>query len=175
MPDLNLPMLASVFDPGDYFLWKLIALVALFLALRVLVFKPMLAAQRRRQERIEDAIARADSLQADAQKVLERHRKMIAESDAEAARIRAEAEEGVARARQQLEEQAKRESEEILRRARNEIRLAQNKAMAELRRTAVAMSMTASAAVLSNALTDSDRRAMTEEAITAATRTSTRS
>jgi F-type H+-transporting ATPase subunit b len=171
--NFDLPLLAGVFDLGDYFFWKLLALIGLLLAMRILVFKPMFAAQRRRQARIEEAIQKADHLQAEALRVLERHKQMIKESDDEAARILAEANAGVQKASQQLTAQAEREGEDIIRRARNEIRLAQNKAMADLRKAAVAMSMTASAAVLSKALTEADRKALTEEAISAATRTTT--
>lgn len=145
--------------------WELVSFALLFVALSVMVFPKMFGAMRARQERIEGALAKADKVQEEAEVLLKRHEKMMAEAQAEAKRITDEAASAAAKMRGDASEQAKRDAAEIVGRAKNEIRLAQNKAIADLRSTAVELSLVASKAVLQRALTGDDHRRLAEEAI----------
>lgn len=150
--------------------WEIIAFVFLLVALSIIVFPKMFGAMRARQERIENALAKADRVNAEADALLKKHEKMMAEAHAEAKRISDEALAAAARTRNEIVEGAKKDAAEVVARAKNEIRLAQNKAMAELRESAVELSLIGSSAVLNKVVSGDDQRRLASDAINAASR-----
>lgn len=150
--------------------WEIVAFVFLLIALSIIVFPKMFGAMKTRQERIESALAKADRVNAEADALLKKHEKMMAEAHAEAKRVSDEALAAATRTRNEMIETAKRESADIVARAKNEIRLAQNKAMAELRESAVELSLIGSSAVLNKVVSGDDQRRMASDAINAASK-----
>jgi len=150
--------------------WEIVAFVFLLIALSIIVFPKMFGAMKTRQERIESALAKADRVNAEADALLKKHEKMMAEAHAEAKRVSDEALAAATRTRNEMIETAKKESADIVARAKNEIRLAQNKAMAELRESAVELSLIGSSAVLNKVVSGDDQRRMASDAINAATK-----
>jgi F-type H+-transporting ATPase subunit b len=148
--------------------WEIVAFVFLLIALSIIVFPKMFGAMHMRQERIENALAKADRVNAEADALLKKHERMMAEAQAEAKRISDEALAAAARTRNEIVESAKKEAAEVVARAKNEIRLAQNKAMAELRHDAAELSLIGSSAVLSKVVSGDDHRRLASEAIAAA-------
>lgn len=148
--------------------WKFIAFGVLLLVLWKFALPALMGSLNERTSRIEDALEKAEKVNKEAEELRVKHEKMVAESQAEAKRITDEAKEAADKIRSEASESAKKDADEIVARAKNEIRLAQSKAMAEIREQAVELSLAASSAVLGRSLSDDDHRRLASEAISAA-------
>jgi|GEM_PF-909435 len=148
--------------------WKFIAFGILLIALWKFALPGLLGSLESRTTKIEDALEKAERVNKEAEELRVKHEKMLAESHAEAKRITDEATAAAEKIRAEASESAKKDADEIVKRAKNEIRLAQGKALAEIREQAVELSLAASSAVLGRSLNDDDHRRLASEAISAA-------
>ncbi|MCA8940673.1 MAG: F0F1 ATP synthase subunit B, partial [Planctomycetes bacterium] len=137
----------------------------LFLVLSKFIFPMMFKALNSRKQHIEDALAKADRVNAEAEELLKKHEKMLAESHAEAKRITDEAISAGAKAREDLIASAKKDADNIVRHAKAEIRRSQDAAMEEIRNQAVELSLLASSQLLERSLTDDDHRRLATQAV----------
>ncbi len=146
-------------------IWEYIAFALLFLVLAKVAFPKMFAAMSKRQERIEGALEKAERVRKEADSLLERHEKMMAEAHAQAKKISDEASAAAESSRAQTLQAAQEEAAQIVGRAKREIQLYQEKAMDELRKHAVDLSLSASAMLLERSLEDDDHKRLAHEAV----------
>src|SRR5204863_327687 len=128
--------------------WTLVVFGILLALLWKLGWPALLKAVEERERRIQQQLEEAERARAEAARLLEEHKRLIAAARAEA---------------QDLIAQARKQYEQLLDRARKEIESEKGKAILELRREAVDLSIAvASKLIEANLDSDANRRLVTE-------------
>jgi F-type H+-transporting ATPase subunit b len=129
-------------NPG-LMVWTLISFGLLFLLLWKFVWPQMLAATEAREQKIQQQLAEAERLNAEAKASIAEQGKLLADARAQASSILADTKAAAERERTTATEKARAEAEELLARARREIGAEKDRASAELRREAVDLALAA--------------------------------
>jgi F-type H+-transporting ATPase subunit b len=112
-----------------------------------------------RQRKIQDTIDQAAEDREEARRLLERHRREMAEARREAQAIVAESRETADKLREQILEEARQEREQVLERARREMERDRERLVTEVRREAVDVAIAAAERLIKERLDrDQDRR-----------------
>ncbi|MCK6439609.1 MAG: F0F1 ATP synthase subunit B [Planctomycetes bacterium] len=168
------PLQEKAIDLGspltNHLLWEWIAFVLLFVVLAKVGFPWMFKQMDARQARIREALEKADKVKAEAEVLLKKHEQMMADAHAEAKRITDEALRAAQHVKEDILRSAQTEAAAVVERAKKELSMAHTKAMDELRKHAVELSLKASSAVLKRSLTDEDHRRLAADAISATER-----
>jgi F-type H+-transporting ATPase subunit b len=149
-------------EPG-LMIWTVVVFVALLLVLRKFAWPALLSAVEAREKALEEMIAEAERNRAEAARLLEQHQKLIAEGRASAHALLAEARSAAEKERALAMEKTRQEQEELLERARRDIGAERDRAVAELRREAVDLSLAAASKLIGEELdSEKDRRIVQE-------------
>jgi F-type H+-transporting ATPase subunit b len=156
-----LPMLlALVVDTGEggaptpfsvnygLFMWTIIVFVVLMMLLRKYAFPAILQATEEREATIARQLGEAETANAEARKLLEENRRLLAEARGQAQAMLAEAKAATEKERTAAIERTRHEQEEILARARRDIAEEKDKALSQLRREAVDLSLAAASKLI---------------------------
>ena len=136
--------------------WTVIVFIALLLLLRKFAWPALLGAVEARERALEEQIAQAERDRAEAARLLAEHQKLVAEARSSAHSLLAEARTAAEKERALGLEKARQEQEELLERARRDIMAERDRAVVELRREAVDLSLAAASRLIGERL-DSDR------------------
>jgi len=140
-------------------IWTLVVFGALLLILAKTAWPAILKAVEEREERIQAQLDAAAKANADAQRTLAIYQQQLAAAREEAQAIVASGRLAGERIREDLAAKGRAEQEELLVRARREIGLEKEKAVVELRREAVELSIAAASKVIERNLdNEADRR-----------------
>jgi F-type H+-transporting ATPase subunit b len=157
-------------EPG-LMIWTVIVFVALLLILRKFAWPALLSAVEARERALEEQLAEAERNRAEAAALLAQHQKLIAEGRASAQALLGEARAAAEKERALAMEKTRQEQEELLERARRDIAAERDRAVAELRREAVDLSLAAASKLMGERLnTDSDRKIVQDYLATLDTR-----
>lgn len=152
------------FDPSAMWL-TIITFAVLLVLLAKFAWGPILKMAETREKRITDAIAQAEAQRAEAQKLLDDHRKAMANVQSELATMR---EQGLAEAeaaRRLVHQKAEAEAAELSTKARRDIELARTQALQDIRREAVDLGLAAATRVVGRSLDGNDQRRIAEEVV----------
>ena len=147
---------------GGLMIWTLVVFVLLFLVLRRFAWPALLGAVEAREQRLEEQLAEAERNRAESARLLEEHKKLLADSRAEASAMLADARVAAEKERALALEKTKQEQEELLARARREITAERERAVAELRREAVDLSLAAASKLIGERLNSETDRKLVE-------------
>ena len=148
---------------GGLVIWTLVVFGLLLLVLRRSAWPVLLSAVRERERRLEQQIAEAERNRAEAAALLERHKQLLAAAHAEAQELLNRAKAVAEKERAALLAKAREEYEQLLTRARKDIGEEREKALLELRREAVELTIAAASRLLEAKLdTEANRRLVTE-------------
>jgi F-type H+-transporting ATPase subunit b len=163
---------ASPFDiNGGVIIWTVVIFVILLGLLWRLGYPSLLRMVEERERRIQKQLEDAEKANAEAQRILEEHKKQIAAARNEAQDILSKAKTVAQKEREALLAKAREEYEALLARARKDIDAEKDKAIQALRREAVDLSIAAASRVIeANLDTDANRRLVTEFLESLATR-----
>jgi F-type H+-transporting ATPase subunit b len=155
---------ASPFDiNGGVIIWTVVIFVILLALLWRLGYPALLKMVEDRERRIQKQLEDAERANAEAQRLLEEHKKQIAAARAEAQEILAKAKAVSQKERETLLAKAREEYDALLNRARKDIDAEKEKAIQALRREAVDLSIAAASRVIeANLDTDANRKLVTE-------------
>jgi F-type H+-transporting ATPase subunit b len=155
---------ASPFDiNGGVIIWTVIIFVILLAVLYRLGYPALLRMVEERERRIQKQLEDAERANAEAQRLLEEHRKQIAAARTEAQDILAKAKAVSQKERETLLAKAREEYDALLSRARKDIDTEKDKAILALRREAVELSIAAASRVIeANLDTEANRKLVTE-------------
>jgi len=155
---------ASPFDiNGGVIIWTVVIFVILLALLYRLGYPALLKMVEDRERRIQKLLDDAEKANAEAQRLLEEHKKQIAAARNEAQEILAKAKTVSQKERETLLAKAREEYDALLTRARKDIEAEKEKAILALRREAVELSIAAASRVIeANLDTDANRRLVTE-------------
>lgn len=149
-------------DPG-VMIWTLVIFLGLVLVLGKFAWRPILGALEARERRIQAVLDAAAHDRAEAERVLEEHRKQLAQAREQAQQLLVEGRETAEGVRQEILETARRQHEELLERARDDIRREQEAAIEQLRREAVDLSLAAASKLVEKRLDAAEDRRLVEE------------
>ena len=155
---------ASPFDiNGGVIIWTVIIFLILLGLLYKAGYPALLKMVEDREKRIQKQLEDAERANAEAQRLLEEHKKQIAAARNEAQEILAKAKSVSQKEREALLAKAREEYDALLARARKDIDAEKDKAIEALRREAVELSIAAASRVIeANLDTDANRRLVTE-------------
>lgn len=143
---------------GGLMIWTLVIFGILLLVLRRFAWPVVLGAVRDREKALEDQIAAAERNRAESAKLLEEHKQLLAEARTSAHALIADAKGMAEKERAVALEKTRAEQEELLARARREIGAERDRAVQELRREAVDLSLAAAGRLIGQRLeSDADR------------------
>ena len=143
--------------------WTVVIFAALMLLLWRFAWPTILKSVEERERRIQKQLADAEKANAEAQRLLEEHKKTIAGARTEAQEMIAKAKAVAQKERELLLAKAREEYEGLLARARKDIDAEKEKAIVALRREAVELSIAAAAKVIdANLDTEANRRLVTD-------------
>jgi len=149
-------------NPG-LIIWTLVVFGILLVVLWRLVYPGIVKFVEERERRIQKQLEDAERANAEAQRLLEEHRKQIAAAHNEAQDILAKAKTVSQKEREVLLAKAREEYDGLLNRARKDIDAEKEKAILALRREAVDLSIAAASRVIeANLDTDANRKLVTE-------------
>jgi len=144
---------------GGLMIWTIIVFGLLLLTLRKFAWPAILGAVRAREEALERQIAEAERNRAESAALLEQHKKLLADGRSQAQTMLAEARALAEKDRAAAIERTHQEQEELLDRARREIGAERERAVEELRREAVDLSLAAASKLIGQRLTgEADRK-----------------
>ncbi len=143
---------------GGLMIWTLVIFGILLLVLRRFAWPVVLGAVRDREKALEDQIAAAERNRAESARLLEEHKQLLAEARTSAHALIADAKGMAEKERAVALEKTRAEQEELLARARREIGAERDRAVQELRREAVDLSLAAAGRLIGQRLeSDADR------------------
>ena len=149
-------------DPG-LMIWTVVIFVLLLVILRRAAWPAILGAVEAREKALEQQLAEAERNRAEAAQLLAEHKKLMGDAKAQAHAIVVEARQLAEKERAVAMEKTKQEQDELLHRARREIGEERDRAVADLRREAVDLSLAAAGKLIGERLgTDTDRKIVTE-------------
>ncbi len=146
-------------------IWAWVIFALLFLVLRKLAWKPLLAAVEAREKRIADSLAKAEEVARASAEIARKQEAALAEAHAKAKAVLDEARVHAEEFRKRELEKARQESEGFLERAKKEIALEENRARDALRREVVDLTVQAASQVLGRAVTGADDRRLADQAV----------
>lgn len=149
-------------NPG-LVLWTWLVFVLLLILLGKTAWKPLLRVLEERERRIQEALDSARLQREEAERILEEHRRMLAEGQGQAQEIVAQGRKAAERLKEELLDEGRREQEQILARARDEIGRERERALEALRREAVDLSLAAAARLLRKEVDTAENRRLVEE------------
>jgi F-type H+-transporting ATPase subunit b len=145
-------------EPG-LMVWTVFIFLLLLAILRKVAWPAVLGAVEAREKALEEQIAEAERNRAEAAALLAEHKKLIADAKAQAHGIIVEARSVAEKERALAMEKTKQEQEELLARARREIGTERERAIQDLRREAVDLSLAAASKLIGERLgADTDRK-----------------
>jgi F-type H+-transporting ATPase subunit b len=146
-------------------IWTLVSFAITLWVLKRYAFGPIQKLIDDRRDRIRRAVEEADQTRDEARKLLEEHRKLVADAKGQAESILTEARKIAAsqqeRMRQETEEDRLRRLEETKR----QIEQATHQALGEIRSEVAALSLLAAEKITRKTLTDADQRRLIDEAL----------
>jgi F-type H+-transporting ATPase subunit b len=156
----------GIADPSiSHAVWTWVIFALVFLVLWKWAWKPMREQLEARENRIRDTVEKARELKEEAEALLEKHREQMDRAKADAQEIVNQGREAAERVQREAAEAGQLEAREIIDRAKREIDLETKKAIHEIRREAVDLTLAAASQVLSRSLEDDDHRRLTSEVI----------
>lgn len=148
---------------GGLVIWTLVVFGLLLFILRRWAWPPLLAAVEAREKALEDELAEAERNRAESAALLEEHKQLVAQGKAAAHSLLAEARTISEKERALALERTRQEQEEILARALRDIAAERDRAVEELRREAVDLSIAAASKLVGQRLdADADRKIVQE-------------
>ena len=155
---------ASPFEVNfGLFFWTWLVFGVLMFVLWKFAFPAILKATEEREQTIARQLEEAAKANTDAQALLEQNRKAHTEARHQAQSLLAEAKAAIEKERATATEKTRQEQEALLDRSRREIVAERDKAMTELRREAVDLSLAAAARLLGRRMDSAADRALVEE------------
>jgi F-type H+-transporting ATPase subunit b len=147
-------------------IWTIVVFLLLLAILRKFAWPAILGAVEAREQALERQLAEAAHDREEAAKLLAEHKKLVADAKNQAHGIIVEARTAAEKERALLTEKTKAEQEELLARAKREIASERERAIADLRREAVDLSLAAAAKLIGRRLDDATDRKVVEEYLT---------
>jgi len=151
-------------DPGMMF-WTWITFLTFAIVLYKMALKPLLTSITNREDSIRNDLDDATKQRQEAEELLAKHKKMIAEADAEAQRVINEAQELAKKSREEIVEKAREEATLVVEKARQEIERQHTDAIKALKQDVVDLAIGAAEKILTQAIDKNVHKKVIDEYI----------
>lgn len=151
-------------DPG-LFIWTIITFVVLVSLLAKFAWGPLLAALDRREKLIAKAIDDAEKAKADLERVRQDAAKILTDARVEGEAIVTRSRAAADRLGEELRQKAAAEAQGILKKAEREIQLETTRAIEQVRREAVELSVAIASKILHRNVSAEDNRALIDDTL----------
>lgn len=151
-------------DPG-LFIWTIAVFLTLLLLLKRFAWGPLLAALEQRRAGIRKSLDDADRARKDLEQVQQESETIVRKARAEAETIVSTARADGAKLRDELRRQAQEEAQAILQNAERRIEQERDRALAQIRREAVDVSLMIASKLIRRNLTKEDNDALIDDAL----------
>jgi F-type H+-transporting ATPase subunit b len=151
-------------DPG-LFIWTIITFLVLVALLAKFAWRPLLAALERREKLIARAIDDSEKARADLERVQQDATKLLADARIEGEAIVTRSRAAADRLGEELRQKASAEAAGILKKAEREIQLETTRAIEQVRREAVELSVAIASKILHRNVSAEDNRALIEDSL----------
>jgi F-type H+-transporting ATPase subunit b len=149
-------------EPG-LMIWTVVVFLLLLLILKKFAYPALLGAVEARERALQQQLDEAERNRAESAALLAEHKKLLAEARTQAHGLLVEARTSAEKERALAMEKTLQEQQQLLERARRDIAAERDRAIAELRREAVDLSLAAASKLIGERLTsDGDRRLVQE-------------
>jgi F-type H+-transporting ATPase subunit b len=149
-------------EPG-LMIWTVFVFILLLLILRKFAYPALLGAVEAREKALQDQLDAAERNRAESEALLADHKKLLAEARTQAHALLVEARTTAEKERALAMEKTVQEQQELLERARRDIVAERDRAIAELRREAVELSLAAASKLIGERLTSETDRKLVQE------------
>ena len=157
-------------EPG-LMIWTVVVFLLLLLILKRFAFPALLGAVEARERALQQQLDEAERNRAESAALLAEHKKLLAEARTQAHGLLVEARTSAEKERALAMEKTMQEQQQLLDRARRDISAERDRAIADLRREAVELSLAAASKLIGERLTsDTDRKLVQEYLATLDTR-----
>lgn len=148
---------------GGLMLWTVFVFGLLLLILKRFAYPALLGAVEARERALQEQLDEAERNRAESAALLAEHKKLVAEARTQAHGLLMEARASAEKERALAMEKTLQEQQQLLERARRDIGAERDRAIAELRREAVDLSLAAASKLIGERLTsDTDRKLVQE-------------
>ena len=148
---------------GGLMLWTVVIFLLLLAVLKRFAWPAILGAVEAREQALEAQLAEAERNRAEAAALLAEHKKLVADARGQAHAVLVEARSLAEKERAVALEKTRQEQEELLARARREISVERDRAVQDLRREAVDLSLAAASKLIGERLgSETDRKLVQE-------------
>ncbi|MDI3279830.1 MAG: F0F1 ATP synthase subunit B [Bacillota bacterium] len=147
------------------FLFQIINVLVVAAILYKIMYQPVTEIMHRREKHIEDSLAQADSAKAEAQALLEKYQKLMAQAREEAQSIVNQATTQAEEAKNQILARAEEEAKQILQEAKEEIQREKARAVAEVRNEVAEIALLAASKLIGRVLTPQDHERLARECV----------
>ena len=159
---MNNPLVTP--DPG-LFIWTIITFLVLVALLAKFAWRPLLAALERREKLIARAIEDSEKARADLERVQQDAARILADARVEGEAIVTRSRAAADRLGEELRQKASAEAAGILKKAEREIQLETTRAIEQVRREAVELSVAIASKILHRNVSAEDNRALIEDSL----------
>ena len=159
---MNNPLVTP--DPG-LFIWTIITFLVLVALLAKFAWRPLLAALERREKLIARAIEDSEKARADLERVQQDAARVLADARVEGEAIVTRSRAAADRLGEELRQKASAEAAGILKKAEREIQLETTRAIEQVRREAVELSVAIASKILHRNVSAEDNRALIEDSL----------
>ncbi|MGH7509405.1 MAG: F0F1 ATP synthase subunit B [Gemmatimonadales bacterium] len=149
-------------EPG-LMIWTVVVFLLLLAILKRFAYPALLGAVEAREKALEAQIQEAERNRAESEALLAEHKRLIAEGKTAAHALLVEARTTAEKERALAMEKTRQEQEQLLERARRDIVAERERAIAELRREAVDLSLAAASKLIGERLTSETDRKLVEQ------------
>ncbi|MBV8079422.1 MAG: F0F1 ATP synthase subunit B [Actinobacteria bacterium] len=146
-------------------IWTIVSFAITLWVLKRYAFAPIQKLIDDRRDRIRRAVEEADSARDEARRLLEEHRKLIADAKGEAEMILAEARKVGTAQQERMRAETEEDRQRRLDETRRQIEQATAQALGEIRREVASLSLLAAEKITKKSLTDADQRRLIDEAL----------
>lgn len=151
-------------DPG-LFIWTIITFLVLLALLARFAWKPLLTMLAKREETIRKSLEEAERARQELERLQSESEAIIAQARHEAQSIIAESKVLANRMREELLQKARDQAERVLKESEKQIQAQQDKAISEVRKEVVNLSLAIAAKLIGKKITTEDDKALIEDSI----------
>ncbi|MDE0628654.1 MAG: F0F1 ATP synthase subunit B [Bryobacterales bacterium] len=150
------------FEPG-LMIWTVVTFLLTFLALRLIAWKPILAALDEREGRIRESLEKAELAKAEAERAIAENRANMEASLRRSQELVVEARQEADRVRTEARDAARLEARKIMEEGRRQLEAERRIAVAELRQEAADLAIRAAEHLLKKRVGGRENRRLVEE------------
>jgi F-type H+-transporting ATPase subunit b len=151
-------------DPG-LFIWTILTFLVLVTLLARFAWRPLLQALDSRQELIRKSLDNAQQAKQELERLQHESAQIIRQARIDAEAVVAQSRSDAAKLREEMRQKAKAEADGIVRNAERQIQLETQRALQQIRKEAVDLSVMIASKILRRNLTKEDNEKLIEEAL----------